>query len=142
MTIEGAILARLKEVTAVTNIIGTGDNARIHAEHLPQKPVFDAIVLKFVSLVRVHASGADPGIVRARLQVDAWSEGYIGARDLGDAIRGDNAGSALNRWSGTKDTTVVDDVFLENELPLTETGVGSDDRLYRNSQDYMVHYKE
>ena len=142
MTIEGAILARLKEVSAVTTLVGSGSNARIYFEPLPQKPIFDAIVIVMVSAPRVHASGADPGIVRARVQVDAWSKSYEGARDLGDAIRGDNAGSALNRWSGTKDTTVVDDVFLENEQPLVETGAGEEGRLYRNSQDYMVHYKE
>ncbi len=142
MTIEGALLARLKELSAVTTLVGSGSSARIYFEPLPQNPVFDAIVITMVSAPRVHASGADPGIVRARVQVDAWSKSYEGARDLGDAIRGDNAASALSRWSGTKDTTVVDDVFLENEQALTEVGVGADDRLYRNSQDYMVHYKE
>jgi hypothetical protein len=142
VTIDGALLARLKDISAVTAIVGSGASARIYAEELPQNPRFDAIVFKIVNLPRVHASGADPGIVRGRVQVDAWSNSYEGARDLGDAIRGDNAGSALSRWSGTEDTTVIDDMFLENEIPLTEPGVGSEDRLYRNSQDYMVHYKE
>ncbi len=142
MTIEGAILARLKAVTAITDIVGSGANARIYPEHLPQKPTLEAITFKLVSAPRIHASGADPGIVRSRWQIDAWAKTYRAARDLGDAIRGDGAASAFSRWSGTLDSTAVQDIFLENELPLTEPGGGEGDMLYRNSQDYMVHYKE
>ncbi len=143
MTIEGAILARLKAITAVTNIVGTGANARITFEHLPPDPIYEAIVVKLVSAPREHASGSDPGIVRSRWQIDAWADTYEKARDLGDAIRGDNAGSALNRWGATLDGTKVDDAFLENELPFTEPQAGKpDEPLYRNMQDYMVHYKE
>ncbi|KKL51594.1 hypothetical protein LCGC14_2293960, partial [marine sediment metagenome] len=80
--------------------------------------------------------------LRSRWQIDAWAKTYKAARDLGDAIRGDGAASALSRWSGTLDSTAVQDIFLENELPLSEPGVGEEDMLYRNTQDYMVHYKE
>ena len=142
MTIEGAIWARLKAITAVTDIVGSGANARIYAEHLPPTPVFPAITFKLVSAPRVHASGADPGIVRSRWQLDAWATTYKAARDLAAAVRGNGAANAFSRWSGTLDSTVVQDIFLENELAHTEPSVGADKRLYRITQDYMVHYKE
>lgn len=142
MTIEGAILARLKAISNVTDIVGSGSNARIYAEHLPQNPVFEAITFKLIDAPRIHASGADPGIVRSTWQIDAWAKTYKAARDLGDVIRGDGAASALSRWSGTLDSTVVQDIFLENELPVTEPGAGEEDMLYRNMQEYDIHYKE
>jgi len=142
VTIEGAILARLKAITAVTDIVGSGANARIYAEHLPQRPVLEAITFKLINTDRIRASGADPGIVISVWQIDAWATTYKAARDLGDAIRGNGAASALSRWSGTLDSTAVQDVFLENELPLSEPGVGEEDMLYRNTQDYEIHYKE
>ncbi len=142
MTIDGAIWARLKAITAVTDIVGSGANARIYAEHLPPTPVLPAITYKLASAVPIHASGADPGIMRSRWQIDAWATTYKAARNLGDAIRGNGAANAFSRWSGTLDSTTVDDIFLENELPFTERGVGVEQTLYRNTQDYMVHYKE
>ena len=38
MSVAGGILARLKATSAVTDIVGTGSNARIYAMHLPQNP--------------------------------------------------------------------------------------------------------
>ena len=134
MTIEGAILARLLAVTAITNIVGS----RIYAPHLPQKPVFEAIAFRLISAPRVHAFGSDPGLVQARWQIDAWGNTYEEARDLGDAIRGDGAGSAFSRWNGTLDSTVVQGVLLENEIPTFEDESGS----HRNLQDYMIWYEE
>ena len=138
MTIEGAILARLKAVSAITDIVGLGANARIYAPDLPQDPTLQAITFRQISAPRVHAFGSDPGLVGARWQVDAWGNTYKEARDLGDAIRGNGAGGALSRWSGTLDSTVVQDVLLENEIPTFEDESGS----YRNTQDYLIWYEE
>ena len=134
MTIEGAILARLLAVTAITNIVGS----RIHAPHLPQNPVLEAIAFRLISAPRVHAFGSDPGLVQARWQVDAWGNTYEEARDLGDAIRGNGAGNAFSRYRGTLDSTVIQGVLLENEIPTFEDVSGS----YRNMQDYMIWYEE
>ena len=138
MTIEGAILARLKAVTAITDIVGSGANARIYPRRLPQDPVLEAITFRLISAPRVHAFGSDPGLVESRWQVDAWAETYEQARDLGDAIRGNGVGNAFSRFKGTLDSTVVQDVLLDNEIPTFEDESGS----YRNMQDYMIWYEE
>ena len=87
MTIDGAILGRLKAVPAVTTIVGSGSNARIYAEKLPQTAVLEAITFAQISAERVHAFGSDPGLVRARFQLDAWASTWTKSRDLADAIR-------------------------------------------------------
>lgn len=138
MSIEGAILARLKAVTAITDIVGSGSSARIYAPHLPQRVVLEAIAFRLISAPRVHAFGSDPGLVESRWQVDAWGKTYEEARDLGDAIRGNGAGNAFSRFKGTLDSTVVQDVLLDNEIPTFEDASGS----FRNMQDYMIWYEE
>ena len=138
MTIDGAVLGRLKAIAAVTTIVGSGSSARIYAESLPQNPTLEAITFTQISAERVHAFGSDPGLVRARFQLDAWGNTWEECRDLADAIRGDGAASAFSRWSGTQDSTVVDDILLDNELPAFEAEPGS----YRTTQDYLIWYQE
>lgn len=138
MTIDGAVLGRLKAVAAVTNIVGAGSSARIYAAKLPQKPRLEAITFTQISAERAHAFGSDPGVVRARFQLDAWANTWEKSRDLADAIRGNGAGNAFSRFRGTQDSTVVDDILLDNELPTFEDEAGS----YRTTQDYLIWYQE
>ena len=139
MTIDGAILGRLKAVTAITDIVGAGTSARIYAEKLPQKPTLEAITFNLISTPqRVHAFGSDPGLVQARWQVDAWGNTWKESRLLAAAIRGNGAGNAFSRFRGTQDTTVVDDILLDNELATFEDESGT----YRTTQDYLIWYQE
>ena len=138
MTIDGAVLGRLKAVSAITAIVGSGSSARIYAESLPQHPVLEAITFTQISAERVHAFGSDPGLVRARFQLDAWAKTWEKSRDLADAIRGNGAGNAFSRFRGTQDTTVVDDILLDNEIPTFEAEPDS----YRTTPDYLLWYQE
>ena len=138
MTIDGAILGRLKAVTAVTDIVGSGSNARIYADKLPQTVQLEAITFKEISSERIHAFGQDPGLVRARWELDAWADTWRESRLLAAAIRGNGAGNAFSRFRGTEDTTVVDDILLDNELATFEDASGT----YRTTQDYFIWYQE
>ena len=138
MTIDGAVLGQLKAVVAITNIVGAGANARIYADKLPQSPTLEAITFKHISAQRTHAFGSDPGSVMARFQLDAWGSTWTESRDLADAIRGNGAGNAFSRFRGTQDSTVVDDILLDNELATFEDESGT----YRTTQDYLIWYQE
>ena len=138
MTIAGAVLGRLRAVTAITNIVGAGASARIYAPHLPEKPVLEAITFTQISAERAHAFGSDPGLVRARFQLDAWGNTWEESRLLAAAIVGNGAGNAFSRFRGTQDSTVVDDILLDNELSTFEDKSGS----YRTMQDYLIWYQE
>ncbi len=138
MTIDGAVLAQLRAVTAITDLVGTGANARIYTEKLPAAPTLEAIVFKQISAERFHAFGSDPGSVRARFQIDAWGNTWEESRDLADAIRGNGAGSAFSRFRGTQDSTVIDDILLDNELATFEES----SETYRTTQDYLIWYQE
>ena len=134
MTIDGAILGRLNAIAAVTALTST----RIYALHLPQNPTLEALTFQQVSGVRVHAFGADRGLVEGRFQVDSWGNTFEEAKALADAVRGDGAASALSRWSGTQDSTVVQDILLNTELDFFEDTSGD----YRIMQDYTVWFEE
>ena len=140
MSIDGALLARLKAVTAVTDLVGAGSAARIYALHLKQNPTLEAIVFQPISAVRIHGFGTSRGTVEGRFQVDAWGNTFEEARDLADAIRGDGAASAssLHRFRGTLDSTVIQDVLLNTELAFYE----DTDEDYRVMQDYTIWYEE
>ena len=138
MTIAGAVLGRLRAVTAITNIVGAGASARIYAPHLPQDPTLEAITFTQISAERMHAFGSDPGLVRARFQLDAWGNTWEESRLLAAAIVGNGAGNAFSRFRGTQDSTVVDDTLLDNEFSTFEDESGT----YRTRQDYMIWYQE
>lgn len=130
MSVESAVLARLKATAAVTNLTTT---ARIYGMRLPQKPTYPAIRIQKISETRVSLMGADSGVVHTRMQVDSYGETYSSARGLADAVRG-----ALKRFRGTSASVVVQDVTLDNEFAVDEDDVD----VYRVQQDYMVHWSE
>lgn len=133
MTIDGAVLGRLKAVTAITDIVGAGANARISQLHLPQTPTLEAITFHQISAVRMHAFGSDPGLVTSRFQVDSWGNTPEESRVLGEAVR-----VGLSRFNGTVDSTLIHDVFLANEISFFE----DETREYRVFQDYMIWFGE
>ena len=116
MSIEKAIYSTLATATGVAALVST----RIYPSHLPQETALPAISFSRASTVRTTAMDADPGLVRARIQVSCWDDDYSDTRDIADQVR-----SALQRFRGTAASIVVQDTFLESEIdtydPATET---------------------
>lgn len=69
MSVESAVVAKLKATSAVTALVST----RIYLLKLPQKPTLPAIRVQLISDPQnKHLRGPD-GATRARIQVDAYA---------------------------------------------------------------------
>lgn len=137
MTIEGALLSVLTNAAGVAALVST----RIYAVTAPQDDQLPDITFQRIGAEHVHAWGADPGLIRGEWQVDCWGRTYDEAGDVRDAVL-----AALNRYSGTADSTVVQEVLVMNEFDQHDTEgtpVGrTDTGIYRRTLEFAVWYEE
>jgi hypothetical protein len=118
MSLESEVYSRLSGFAGLTALVST----RIYPLRLPQDTTLPAVTFTRLSASRLSAMGSDPGLVRARVQYDAWTEGsgaFDGARAIAEQIR-----AALQRWRTTSGT-IVQDSFLESEVELYEADVST-----------------
>lgn len=134
MSLGAAIVTRLEAVSGVTDLVGTGDAARIYPLALPQRPTLEAITYQVITDIPEHAMGSDPGISHARLQVDCWGNDYTEAVALASAVH-----AALSRFRGTSAGVVIQDIFaIDKQRDRWEEDVEEN----RVGQDYRIHYEE
>ena len=132
MTIEGALLARLTEYTDLTALVST----RVYAVQMPQRVTLPAVSFQRISAVREQAMGGRAKPTHARYQVSAWGATFDAARDVAQQVV-----AALDRYGGTLDSTVIQQIFVENDFDLFEPDVG-DNGTYHVPTDFMVHFEE
>jgi hypothetical protein len=139
MTVEGAIVSRLKADSAVSAIVGS----RVYRLKLPQQPTLPAIRVQRVSRVEYegHLRGRS-GRFRSRIQIDAFASEYdsqnpdpLGTQDaLMTAIDNAIVGKAFD--SGDSPPTIQVWVVLSaNAYEEYEAG---ELRQVRGPQDYFV----
>lgn len=122
MTIGDGLLTYLKTVSAITDIVGTGDNARIRPGRLSRSDSFPAIRYAFVSGDSVaHLTGGS-GIAQPLLQVDCYATTYSGANALAEQVR-----LALQSYRGLMGTDFVNGVTLVNRRELYEDPIDASD---------------
>jgi putative heme degradation protein len=132
--IHEAIRTRLTSVSAVTALVST----RIYPNVLPQSPTLPALVYQRIDEQRETAMSADPGVVRARMQVSAWATTFGAARNAAEEVR-----KALQRYRGTPSGsgTEVLDVFIEDVRDMDAELVDGA-LLYRVDVDATMIYRE
>jgi hypothetical protein len=128
MAIEELIFARLDGFAGLTALVAD----RVYVGILPQDVALPAVSWRRVTGDRLRAMVADPGLVRARFQFDAWAETYLAARDVREQLR-----LALERWSDAGPPAVQATFFL-SEIDLYE----DDTELHHLSCDYEINYEE
>lgn len=89
----------------------TSAESRVYPLLLPDAPTFPALTYHEVSAVRTHAMGQDAGLLRVRVQLNAWGDTYAAARALGNEVA-----ARLSRFRGTASGQTVLDVLLDNEM--------------------------
>ena len=131
MTIHGALLARLGGYTGLTDLVST----RIYAVQMPQNAVLPCVTFQHISASRPgRAMVSDANPTEAVFQVSSWAETLDAVHDVADQVK-----AALDRYSGTLDSTVVQQVFRDTEQaelwdPATQT--------YHVPIDFRVFYEE
>ncbi len=142
MTPEEAVVERLLDIDAVTDLVGS----RIYLDKVPQHGTYPLVLVQLIDEgTDYHLRGGQRR--QARVQVDAYVEDVGDGNDplasvlvLADAIHGDDAGSGLSGWIGQFGSP-----------PFRVTGILRIDRsrgyepdelrLLRQRQDYRVHYQ-
>lgn len=140
--IDYAIRTRLKAVSAVTTLVGSGDEARIFPTKIPEKYAAGPWPLLTYQIVsgrpEYHIDGV-AGLAEVRVQIDCWSaerpgkDAYDEVRDLAEAVRG-----ALSAYTGTSEGVAIQSCFLENRRTLYEDAA----QVHRESLDFVVGYAE
>ena len=117
--------------SAIASLIGV----RMHPVNLPQNIRYPALSYMQVSNVRERDLCGPAGFAHPRISINSWSETYIGARDLAEAVR-----VALEGFRGqfTPTGARVGSARLDNELDGDEPDVG----IYRVLQDYIISHAE
>lgn len=135
MFLEEGLHAKLLAVGAVTALIGTGDAARLYPLVLPQQGelLFPALTYQRISAPRDSTHDGPEGLVRARVQIDAWARTFAEAKRLADAVR-----LALDGFKGHAGDVVVDRMYLDGDRDFFE----GDAQLYRVTQDWFVWHRE
>ena len=129
MTIETAIFTRLTGHAGTTALVGT----RVYPDHLPQNPTYPAITYTRVTTERASAMGVDTGVVEAEFRIVCFDETYAEVKAVALQVL-----DALQRFRGTVDSVVIQDVFIINQDYDFDDDVG----LYEINLDFSFWHRE
>ncbi len=138
MTVEQAIVARLRSDVGVTAIAST----RTYQMKLPQSPTLPAVLVQLINEpVGYHLRGA-VGLRRSLVQVDAFAneydaanpDPYATATQLADAIDAALSGQIFTD-SGSPPSVSVTAVSRESRIPMYDP---DEVRIVRVMQEYAV----
>lgn len=144
MTVEGAIIARLKSLSTVTALVST----RVWMLKLPQKPTLRAIRVQLISESTTYSHDGRDRVVTSRVQVDSYaqessgSDPYAGATEVADAVYGDGsrtAATGLDGYQGDIGSPPFRIRSIQRASRTSEYEPG-ELRLVKIRQDYMVSF--
>lgn len=118
MTVEEAIVARLRAATPVTDLVGSGDAARISRHSRDQDPAaLPAVTYEGTALDEVVDLDGPTGAGRLPIQIDCWAADGDAADALAIAVTaalrvgsgevGINAAFRKSKTSATQDPEVA-----------------------------------
>lgn len=117
---------------AIAAIIGV----RIFANVIPQEEPRASVVVSTISGRGDHHMEGPTGLVRPRLQIDAWAPDDDVATTLANLVRDRIDGFSGVMGEGDAAIT-VQGVFLTDE----RSGYDDETKLYRLGRDYFVNYE-
>ncbi len=127
--VEEALYSRLTDFAGLTSLVGS----RIYPLVRRQGSALPALSYQMISSPREHLMVADADVVGPRFQVDCWDDSALGVKNVAKQTR-----LALQDYSGTEATIVIQRIFLENEID----DYSPSTKIYRVTQDYIVWYEE
>lgn len=128
-SVEASLYSRLSGYAGLSALVGT----RIYPDHMPQSPTYPAVVYERQVTERESAMGSDTGNVSALFTVESHATTFTGALNVATQVLG-----ALQRFSGTVDTVVFEDVFVTDE----DTDYDTETHTHIKRLDFMVWHRE
>lgn len=129
---EEALIGKLLGDSGVAALAGS----QIYPVSRPQGGPLPAVTLATVSNVPVYANDGEAGLAEARVQIDCWGETYSATKTLARAVK-----TSLSAFFGTVDGVVFQNVLLDGERDLRESGSNAPDYLFRTQLDFRVWYQ-
>lgn len=133
-TIDDAIVARAGAFGGLTALIAAPPDMRLSPANAPQNVDAPYVVYQQISGPRIHAMGADPGVVNPRMQFTVWGRTNTEAKTVGLQIM-----ACFSRWRGVVLGVDVMDSFLENDVDL---GLDPESRLHQRAIDFLMWHRE
>ena len=109
-------------------------NMRLYPAVAPQNVAAPYVTYQQISGPRIHAMGADPGVVNPRMQFSVWGRTNTEAKTVALQVM-----ASFSRWRGVFATVDVLDSFLENEADL---GLEPDTKLHQRMVDFAMWHRE
>jgi hypothetical protein len=126
---EEAIIAKLLADSGVTAIV----QARVFPVSRPQGTALPAVTVTRVSGGPEYADDGEAGLEEARIQIDCRADTYQAAKLLARAVT-----ASLSAFQGTVGATTFQDIELDIERDLRESGTNAADYPFRISLDFIV----
>lgn len=132
MELGEAIYKQLSTATLTTKLGSTA----IYPIVIPQGKALPAVTYQEISETRIHAMGADPGLVYPRYQISYWSTDYKQVKVLSKAGRQvlQDFSTRLGGAAGVN----VQRIFFDNEVDLWEVDPVTKQMIYHVVQDYLI----
>jgi hypothetical protein len=130
MSAHAIIAARLAATPGITALVFT----RIYPSVMPDNPAYPAITFHQIGGSGEKGAVVNPGLMRAIVQVTAWSKSPRQVRDLADQIR-----KALDRMRAvTVGGFYVNDCFYEGDTDLYDPPT----KTYWVPISFRLHFKD
>ena len=139
MLLQAGIVEFIKSRTDITDLIGTGNNARIYTMIAPQDTDTPYIKFEKISNVHQHQLSGSSEFSRARIQFNTWSDTYLESQTLAEKIRL-NMDGFHTAYMGTVFVQSV--LLLDDDDVLDQDPEKQIDDSYGVRMDYEFWFKE
>mgnify|MGYP002631519982 CR=1 len=142
--IDDALVAYLKTLTAVTAIVGTGDDARIRPDRLEDSDTRPCIVIEVEDEDPANDLTGTGGLVFTDVSIYSIARTKAAARALAEAIRlnGTDPGTGLAGCHATAASIQFDAVLYSTQIDYIPLGDGSSRGNWHVNSLYTVSYQE
>ena len=132
-TLEEGMYSYITGLAAISALIGSGDDARMYPNELPQNPTYPAIVYHLISTNDLMAHDGATDFMKKRLQFDCFGETYGSAKNLAKILR-----QQINGQSGALGGITVHGIFFKNE----QDDFGPNVEVDLTQVDFLITYKD
>jgi len=129
---EEAIVSRLLNDVPVAALVA----ARVYAGRRPQGSDYPSVVVNRISGTPIYTDEGETGLAQARLQIDCWGESYASAKYTARAVK-----DALSAFHGVVNGVTFQNVLLDAERDLSESGGNVSEYPFRTGLDFVVWYE-
>ena len=140
------MVARLKALTTVTDLIGSGDEARIYPIQRYQGDVLPAITYQRLGNTPLNHSTGETETAWATVQVLSIAIDEDAAWALAAAVKGDGeagAATGLSAWTDDTGTPVIGMCHWQGDNELPDSNIpGQSSQVYVVQSEYFIGYQQ